>query len=86
MVEDKQGIKWEYKGADGAIYGPHSTSDLISWTSQGYFRGESSVSIRKVTSKKETAQDLIDELVESDEEEKGDAWENSNDIDFSKFL
>lgn len=39
---------WEYKGPDGAVYGPFSAQQISQWKAQGYFTGETAVQVRKV--------------------------------------
>lgn len=43
-------VMWEYKGADGKIYGPFSSQEISVWKSQGYLTGPTSVMMRKVKS------------------------------------
>ncbi|KAL3823228.1 hypothetical protein ACHAXA_003507 [Cyclostephanos tholiformis] len=43
-------VMWEYKGnEDGVIHGPYTSRQMLDWTSCGYFVGESSVDIRRVS-------------------------------------
>lgn len=39
-------FEWEYKGADGSVYGPFSCIDIAKWKKGGYFTGTKSVMMR----------------------------------------
>jgi len=43
-------VQWEYKWSEDAtdLYGPFSTKDMVSWSQQGFFSGESMAWIRQV--------------------------------------
>lgn len=78
---------WEYKGADGNIYGPFTSKQIAEWKSQGYLTGSTAVLLRKVQQKKTTSiydDDDDDEDLPSDKRRKpnDDNWINSDDIDF----
>ncbi|TDH73636.1 uncharacterized protein CCR75_008848 [Bremia lactucae] len=44
----KQENFWEYKAADGQIYGPYPTSNFLAWQQQGYFKGDKAVDMRQL--------------------------------------
>ncbi len=84
--EEEDGMKWEYKGKDGKVYGPYSTKQIVSWRQEGYFTGVSSVLMRRVgekatgssssttTTEEERTltaeEELVRDMEDSDEEEE----------------
>ncbi|KAJ0408756.1 hypothetical protein P43SY_001980 [Pythium insidiosum] len=83
-------VMWEYKGADGQIHGPFSTSAFIAWQQQGYFVGDSAVDIRRLDTDGSTSdieakqptvsaeEELMKDFEDSDEEEtKEDATKDA---------
>eukprot|EP01033_Poteriospumella_lacustris_P004348 gene4348-3109_t len=40
--------RWEYQGADGSLYGPFTTKQILDWRQQGFLTGETAVMIRPV--------------------------------------
>lgn len=88
VLSQTEEVLWEYKGnEDGVIYGPYTSQQMMEWTSCGYFVGESSVDIRRVsnTAKKEgedvhaDVDDLMADLLDDDDEDVETAKERAND-------
>jgi len=47
--EKKKEKTWLYKWPlDEEVYGPHSSEDMLRWTSEGYFQPDSKLLVRKV--------------------------------------
>lgn len=46
---------WEYRAADGNVYGPFSTSQIIEWRDQGFFTGQGAVPMRQAAPPLESA-------------------------------
>ncbi len=41
-------VMWEYKGADGGVYGPYSSHEIAAWKARGYLTGPTAVHMRRV--------------------------------------
>jgi len=41
------GATWEYKGANGEMYGPYTTKQMLEWKDQGFFVGDHVVQVRQ---------------------------------------
>lgn len=74
------GGQWEYRGQDGAVHGPFSTAQIVSWRSQGFFTGDSAVEMRKIggstgaAGAAEKEKSLEDDLMaDFDSDDEGDA-------------
>ncbi len=39
---------WEYRAADGSVYGPYSSGDIAKWKENGYFIGPTAVQMKPV--------------------------------------
>jgi len=72
-------VMWEYKAADGSLFGPYTSANMRDWRAQGYFTGESAVPIRKVKENKED--DMFADASNGD----GDEFVSSDTIDFSLY-
>ena len=83
-ANDSGAIMWEYKGQDGNIHGPFTSSQMLSWRSQGFFAGASAVDVRiyEASSKAEAGSkpeaksggnaDLMDELMDDFDDDDDD--------------
>uniref|UniRef100_A0A7S4KVV2 GYF domain-containing protein n=1 Tax=Paramoeba aestuarina TaxID=180227 RepID=A0A7S4KVV2_9EUKA len=45
---DVRGMKWEYKGEGGKMFGPYKREELEGWRAGGYFVGDYTVDVRKI--------------------------------------
>eukprot|EP00968_Pinguiococcus_pyrenoidosus_P007064 scaffold464_cov244-Pinguiococcus_pyrenoidosus.AAC.11 len=83
---------WEYKGADGAVHGPYSSSQILAWRRQGFFTGEMEVQMRRVKDpakpQSTNAEELLGDLNDDNDDEASDAvelpgpWQPSSRIRF----
>jgi hypothetical protein len=44
-------VQWEYKGADGIVYGPYTSQEIAGWKEQGYLTGATAVLMRQARHK-----------------------------------
>ena len=108
QADKKPPVQWEYRGnQDQQIHGPYTTEQILGWIQAGYFVGEAAVDVRRVASMNgggagagedaATADDLMADLMDSDDEEGGDEkakteanaandWERSDKVDFKSYL
>ncbi len=98
-AEVKKQINWEYRGnEDNLIHGPYSTQQMVEWIKAGYFVGSMAVDVRIVSDKtssakivdtnqkkEDTVNDLLDDLEDSDNEDKGCTTEKANNQDEDWF-
>lgn len=63
---------WEYRAADGNVYGPFSTTQILEWREQGFFAGPGAVPMRQaappsagaVSTSSSSAKSQADEFLE----------------------
>ncbi|KAJ1451400.1 hypothetical protein M885DRAFT_529738 [Pelagophyceae sp. CCMP2097] len=78
---------WEYEAADGQVYGPYATQDILDWRAQGFFTGAAAVPMRRAAAAPPAApaDDFLADMDEDDEAAPPAApprWINSDEIDF----
>ena len=90
--EEKPEVQWEYRGSeDGQIHGPFSTAQMVSWTQQGYFVGQSAVLVRPIATRPSSStdkDDLLNDLLDDDDATGNDVppeWLKSDEVDFSAY-
>lgn len=79
--------KWEYLGADGVLYGPFTSKQIVDWRKQGFFTGSTAVMMREVQIK--SMDEHISKRIKSDSEsatatssEENSEWRSSDEIEF----
>eukprot|EP00026_Physarum_polycephalum_P012123 Phypoly_transcript_12398.p1 GENE.Phypoly_transcript_12398~~Phypoly_transcript_12398.p1 ORF type:complete len:336 (+),score=92.12 Phypoly_transcript_12398:112-1119(+) len=77
-------VMWEYKGADGTMFGPYTSANMRDWMAQGYFKGESAVQTRKVKDSKQEEEDMFADAPEPAGADS-DGFVSSDTIDFSLY-
>mmetsp|Transcript_130140 Transcript_130140/g.376517 ORF Transcript_130140/g.376517 Transcript_130140/m.376517 type:complete len:380 (+) Transcript_130140:108-1247(+) len=99
LIEKQPPAQWEYRGnQDGALHGPYTTEQMLSWVKAGYFVGPQKVQIRTIREEPKelsTKEDLLNDLMDDDEDggegeketvlAKGE-WQWSSEVDFDAYL
>eukprot|EP00628_Pelagophyceae_sp_CCMP2097_P014240 CAMPEP_0206819288 /NCGR_PEP_ID=MMETSP0975-20121206/11232_1 /ASSEMBLY_ACC=CAM_ASM_000399 /TAXON_ID=483370 /ORGANISM="non described non described, Strain CCMP2097" /LENGTH=486 /DNA_ID=CAMNT_0054361509 /DNA_START=25 /DNA_END=1485 /DNA_ORIENTATION=- len=71
---------WEYEAADGQVYGPYATQDILDWRAQGFFTGAAAVPMRRAAAAPPAAP-ADDFLADMDEDDEAAAAGRSAEVD-----
>eukprot|EP00981_Chlorochromonas_danica_P003752 scaffold691_cov181-Ochromonas_danica.AAC.5 len=89
---------WEYRGADGQIYGPFTSQQIAGWKAQGFLTGNTAVAMRRVGSGRSTQSKPSMSMYDDETEDSGskeqfdeakkeaDEWVSSDSIDFGVVI